>query len=91
VIELVIIGGQRPAILKVNAAANDIAHFHQFAIGSSEGSVATIARQEQLVAGILFSHRIIHQYPPQGVGVNPFVETVFYCYTGSIVDSEPFT
>jgi len=27
----------------------------------------------------------------QWFGVNPFVETVFYCYTGSVSDSEPFT
>jgi hypothetical protein len=48
--ELVKIGGQRPAILKVNAAAIDIAHFHKFAIGGSEGRIAAIASQQQLVA-----------------------------------------
>jgi hypothetical protein len=27
----------------------------------------------------------------QSCGVNPFIETVFYHYTGSVFDSEPFT
>jgi hypothetical protein len=29
--------------------------------------------------------------PLNELGVNPFIETVFYCYTGSWFDSEPFT
>ena len=62
VIELVIIGRQRPAIFKVNAATIDIAHFHQFAIGGLEVRSAAIARQQQLVAGshldlLAFMHR----------------------------------
>jgi hypothetical protein len=27
----------------------------------------------------------------QSLGVDPFVETVFSCYTSSFLDSEPFT
>ena len=62
VIELVVIGGQRPAIFKVNAAAIDIMHFYQFAVGGSEARTAAIARQQQLVAWshldlLAFMHR----------------------------------
>ena len=62
VIELMVIHGQCPAILKVNAATIDIAHFHQFAIGGSETRTAAIACQQQFIAGshldlLAFMHR----------------------------------
>jgi len=62
VIELVIIGRQRPAIFKVNTVTINIMHFDQFAVGSSEACIAAIARQQQLIAGshldlLAFMHR----------------------------------